>query len=256
MKGRVRGKKRCSPEHWEMEILAPEAAASALPGQFLHLLCGQSPGELLYAYLRRPLSIYWADRERGVLGLLFRASGAGTGWLAEREEGEEVDFLGPLGRAFPFPREGEAAILVGGGVGIPPLFFLARELVRAGREVRAYIGARRRDLLLGVEEFRRLGVEPVLATDDGSLGERGTVMVPLERDWREGRWKGQVYACGPPPLVRAVAGLFPDAYVSLEERMACGVGACRGCAVPARGGGYRLVCVEGPVFPAREVELG
>lgn len=287
-----------APGYRELLLRAPEAAAAARPGQFLHLLCGDPPrGDGAYRYLRRPVSIFRVDRGAGTVSVLFRVLGEGTRWLAARRAGEAVSALGPLGRGFPLEgfTGGEAiALLAGGGVGIPPLFFLAQELRRRGVPVRAFLGARGAADLLAEADFERAGVPVAVATDDGSRGRRGFVTDLLAGALDEYP-DAVIFACGPLPMLRAVQGMAAGrtvpAYLSVEERMACGVGACLGCPVkvpgddpypagaapwtaPPRGAAlaeayervaragrgeaqtaFRRACLEGPVFPAWEVVL-
>lgn len=283
--------------HREIVLKTRSIAEAARPGHFLHVLCGEPPvGDGLRRFLRRPLSIFLVDVERGTTHLLYRVLGEGTQWLASRRPGDTVSFIGPLGN--PFPLHERTAVLVGGGVGIPPLYFLARELRAKGVPVRAFLGARTGAGILAAGDFRRLGVSTAVATDDGSAGHRGLVTDLLDRCLMEEGGEGPspiVYACGPSAMLRAVQGQVASrnlpAYLSLEERMACGVGACLGCPcmVPgeepypsqstrrsdlpsseeltarydrvrrAAGGEaavtYRRVCLEGPVFPAWDVVL-
>lgn len=258
---------------------APEVAVAAKPGQFLML----RPGPTWEPLLRRPLSLYQVNREEGTVEVVFRVVGRGTSLLSQREEGEAVDLMGPLGQGF-FVDEVEAparggshplAVLVGGGLGAAPLPFLAQELRRRKRRrMRAFLGARCRDEVIGFLELIRLGVEVTVATEDGSLGEQGRVTQILHRGLQEGGRGQEIYACGPWPMLEAIAPLareFGCGYqVSLEARMACGVGACLGCtcrevlvslrqiAGGALGEGPAVagtrVCVDGPVFRIREKE--
>lgn len=287
-----------APGYRELVLRAPAAAAAARPGQFLHVLCGEPPrGDGAYRYLRRPVSLFRVDRTAGTVSLLFRVLGEGTRWLAARRPGEAVSALGPLGRGFPVDLfgGGEAiALLAGGGVGIPPLCFLAGELRRRGVPVRAFLGARGAADLLGEADFARAGVPVAVATDDGSRGHRGFVTDLLAAALDE-HPQALIFACGPLPMLRAVQGMAAGravpAYLSVEERMACGVGACLGCpvkvaagdtyppgpepwAAPPRGAAlaeayermmraargeaptaFHRACLEGPVFPAWEVVL-
>ncbi len=289
----------------ELRLEEPVLAGVAQPGQFLHVLCGDSPGEGLYRYLRRPLSLFWIEPDK--VAVLFRVQGEGTRWLAERRPGDRVNVLGPLGRGFPLPAPGSAgelggleqwkglrhlehALLVGGGIGIPPLLPVADRLAKAGVKVSALLGGRSAADVLAIEEFRACGAVVEVATDDGSLGRVGLVTALLEEALSSlsshGRAVGEraaVYACGPAPMLKAVQALAAQhlvpAYLSLEQRMACGAGACLGCPVKtvasdsgaedvsasyallekARAGEsgvvFKRVCHEGPVFPAWEVIL-
>ncbi len=237
-----------APEHVELMVDAKDLAGRLVPGQFLHVAAGGT--------LRRPLSVSRVEGAR--LGMLFRVVGAGTAWLAERDVGETVDVMGPLGQGYPPPPPGPLA-LVGGGVGIPPLFFYAQRWPDAALSV--LLGARDHDSLIMVDDFRGLGLRPGLCTDDGSRGKRGRV-TGLLRDWFLEHPDGSVMACGPAPMLHEVARLTAaagrPAWLGFEQRMGCGVGACLACVVPGAPGGDRVwyrVCTDGPVF-ARETLYG
>ena len=166
--------------------------------------------------------------------------------------------VGPLGRGFALPAEGERALLVGGGTGVASLYQLAERSQCAGRcsAIIVMLGARSGDDLMGRADFEALGVEVQIATEDGSLGRKGLVTEILaEALAKDG--PARVYACGPTPMMRACADLAADAgkpcVVSLENNMACGFGVCLGCAAPRAEGGFSLVCRDGPVFDARDV---
>ncbi|TYO97961.1 dihydroorotate dehydrogenase electron transfer subunit [Desulfallas thermosapovorans] len=254
--------------HWEhvpgvrvMEFTAPHLARAAQPGQFLHIRCGESSDPLL----RRPISIHAVDRQSGRVKIMFQVVGKGTAWLAGRRDGV-IDAMGPLGRGFtvhPPAALPESAnlIVVGGGIGAAPLYFLLQELARAGlaRRVKVLLGARNARQLLITEAARELGYAVRVATDDGSAGYRGLVTALLEEELKPK--PGYVYACGPSPMLKALCVMLRDygvpGEVSVEERMACGVGACLACVCRVRDAGgketYRHACVDGPVFPAGEV---
>ncbi|WP_027365145.1 dihydroorotate dehydrogenase electron transfer subunit [Desulfotruncus alcoholivorax] len=249
-----------APGVFMVEFIAPNLATVARPGQFLHIRCSEGNDPLL----RRPISIHAVDRDRGRVGILFQVVGRGTALLARRKDGV-IDVMGPLGRGFStgshnLMRAGSIAV-VGGGIGAAPLFFLLQELARCGdpARVKVLLGARSANQILIKEEIENLGYTMELATDDGSVGHRGQVTELLLKLLPEG--VSYVYACGPAPMLKAVCAFLSEAgipgEVSLEERMACGVGACLSCAcqVKAAGGGvhYRRACVDGPVFPAGEV---
>ncbi|MBX6377244.1 MAG: dihydroorotate dehydrogenase electron transfer subunit [Clostridia bacterium] len=262
--------RRGGPGAWELVLAGVPALAAAEPGQFLHVLCGS-------VFLRRPFSIYRVSPDGAAVSVLFRVVGRGTAWLAERRPGDVLDVIGPLGRPFPLPvpageapgtgpaapaAGGATLLLVGGGVGVPPLAFLAARARAAGHRVRAAVGARTAETLLGVEALEAVGAAVAVATDDGSAGRRGTVVELAEDLLRDGLTPTVLYACGPMPMLRAVRGLALaaglPAYLCLEEIMACGVGACLGCPVASAspsGPRYLRVCADGPVFEAREVSL-
>lgn len=227
----------------------PGLAELAQPGQFVNIRVSGSTAPLL----RRPISIHWVDGIR--VEILFQVVGQGTELLAQVRPGDTLDVQGPLGRGFQ-PGEGRP-VLVGGGMGIAPLGFLAQSLT--GREVTCLLGARNGELLgaSGGDRLMSLGMEVIAATDDGSLGHQGLVTELLAKSLPENAF---IYACGPKPMLRAVAGLALDkglpCQVSLEEHMGCGVGACLGCVCKGVSAGketYKRVCINGPVFDVREV---
>lgn len=233
-----------APEHVELIVDGGEWAQGLRPGQFVHVATGGT--------LRRPLSFSRIEGTR--VGILFRVVGEGTAWLGARRVGETLDLLGPLGRGFPDPG-GEPVALVGGGVGIPPLFAYAERWHDTPFTV--LLGARDRESVIMIDDFRTLGLEPHIATDDGSLGQRGRV-TELLAPWLRAHPDGTVMACGPTPMLRESARLAAlhgaPAWLGFEQRMGCGVGACLACVVPARAGSGRdwyRVCTDGPVF-ARE----
>lgn len=229
---------------------APEIAHSARPGQFV--MAGvPAPG----FHLRRPLSIH--RRRDGALALLVESRGEGTALLAAQEPGGRLQISGALGRGFPTEGIGHA-LLVGGGIGLAPLQFLADEFAAAGIPALAYAGVRGAEQLALLDLFRLPGLE--IATEDGSLGTAGTVVDALRASAAApvaARHGAVVFACGPTPMLVAVrdwaAGHGACGYASLEAHMACGTGACHGCVVPTASGDYVRVCADGPVLPLDQV---
>jgi dihydroorotate dehydrogenase electron transfer subunit len=228
-----------------------------LPGQFVML----SPGargavERTDPLLPRPMAVYRTrDEAAGTrVEVLYQAVGRGTGLLAEAKPGDRVRIVGPLGRPFP-PPEGPT-VLVGGGTGIASIYELAARS-RGVTGLQIILGARSRDGLLGLPDFEALGCELTLTTEDGSAGEPGRVSDPLER-LLAARAVESVYACGPTPMMARCAELAAEhgvrCLVSLENNMACGFGVCLGCAAPRSSEGYALVCREGPVFEAGQID--
>ncbi len=228
------------------------------PGQFYML----SAGDGRDTYLPRPLSFYRTFSPRR-LSFLFRVVGPGTQAIAALRARDRLQAMGPLGQGFPLPEHPLRAVLVGGGVGVPPLWSLGRALQERGCQVTALIGARTRSGLLGQAELEALGMRVLTATDDGSRGHHGPVT-----DLLAGLDADAVFACGPEPMLGAVQSFaasrpVPDTYLALEAAMACGYGVCLGCAVerakpdPELGpyGTYARVCREGPVFRWDEVKL-
>ena len=195
----------------------------------------------------------------GLLEVIYRVVGEGTSLLSRVRAGERIDVMGPLGSGFRLPTPGLTgdAVIVGGGVGIPPLLFLADTLRKEHPDaaVHVLLGGRSADFILCDDAFRSIGCPPQIATDDGSLGHHGLV-TDLLAEAVSRNTVGMVYTCGPTPMLKAVADLCGRAgipcQVSFEARMACGVGACLSCVIPTSSG-YRRVCTEGPVFPADEI---
>lgn len=240
-----------APGHYRLDLYAPSVAQPARPGQFVLLRCGRSWDPLL----RRPFSIAGVDRKAGTVTLLYRVVGRGTAVLAHAGAGCSLSLLGPLGRAFALPEESCTVAVIGGGMGMAPLLFLVTELLARRCRVRVLAGARSREYLFLPEPAS--GCEVLVATEDGSVGRHGPVTVLLPLLGSDVRW---YYACGPREMLKTVAAEMGrravPGEVSLEERMACGVGACRGCVCRVRRGNgraYARVCTEGPVFSALEV---
>jgi dihydroorotate dehydrogenase electron transfer subunit len=231
----VTGFRRRGPHYWVMGFAAAEIAAEAAAGQFVNVLL--RPGPLL----RRPFSVYRA--EGGVVEIIFKPVGEGTGLLARLRPGDRVSLLGPLGRGFRLDPSWRSVALVSGGLGVAPMLLAAREARAAGLRVTWVHGARTAAELSTEWE----GDEAVFATDDGSRGFRGTA-VEATPD------VDGVLACGPNPMLAAVARRWPDAQVAVETYMGCGTGVCLGCAVPLTAGGYDRACTEGPVYRAADVD--
>ncbi len=265
------------PDLYWIDLFSPDIARSARPGHFVHLVVSQTDQDHRPAWLRhtpllrRPFSIAERDEIQGVFGLLYRVVGGGTEVLAERQPGDRLEILGPLGQPFEPLRSGQPSVMVAGGVGVAPFFFLATEAVRAGTvnadEITVLFGAGTAGLLSGEEKFRSLGVPTLLATDDGSQGYHGYVTTVLEDLLRGNPDSCRfLYACGPTPMMRRIQTIARQAgvpgQVSLEGIMPCGVGVCMACVVPCRTAGvpdgatrYERVCDTGPVFDIHEVVL-
>jgi len=260
--GRVLAWREVVPGHGRLDVRAPALAARARPGQFAMVraapaLRGGAAG--MAPFLGRPLSFFDMDTTGGVVSFLVRVTGEGTRALAACRPGDVLVLLGPFGNGFPAANSG-TLLLVAGGVGVAPFPPVARAAVSAGARVTALVGARSAPLVLGVRELRDAGAEVVVCTEDGSRGRCGMVtdVLPQLLDGF-GAGPSAAFACGPPAMLAPVARLLEQAglelHVSLEARMGCGFGVCRGCAVPAARGGYLHVCQDGPVFPARAVDL-
>ncbi|HEV3464726.1 MAG TPA: dihydroorotate dehydrogenase electron transfer subunit [Actinomycetota bacterium] len=241
-------------DYHSLTLAARRIAEAARPGQFVHLLAGQDRS----LPLRRPFSIRRAEPS-GTVEVVFDVVGAGTRILAGLRPHDTVDALGPLGRPFDPPEGPVGCLLVGGGYGTAPLFFLAAELRARRCRVDFAIGAATAGRLLDAMEAKRLGHSLTVTTDDGSAGQRGLVTDPLP-GLLAGTGAERVYACGPMPMLAAVSRVAAAAgvpcQVAVEEQMACGTGICFSCVVPVRGSGETRMarsCLEGPVFDGATV---
>ncbi len=235
-------------------IHCPSVALAAKAGQFVHI---RAEGYTL----RRPISICEINREKGTIRIVFEVRGNGTDKLSQLEAGKKMDMIAPLGNGFTIKEipSDKTVIVIGGGIGVPPMLGTAAEYT--DNKVKAVLGFRNKDRVILEEDFKRVGAETAVCTDDGSYGEKGLVTFPLIEELERGK-TAMIYACGPTPMLKAVINTARvyniPCEVSLEQRMACGVGACVGCACNIRKGGRDFVlrvCKDGPVFKAEEVVL-
>ncbi len=251
-----------SSDYNVLGLAAPEIAERALPGQFVMVKAGDCPEPLL----RRPFSVFETLEDGGRvvgLSLISKRIGRSTTQLYDAKPGDRVQCLGPLGRPFAPVAAPDEAWIVAGGVGLAPFANLAAALRTRDVKTRLYYGARRAAELFYVDTFEKMGVELVLATEDGSRGDRGRVTLPLERDLKARLPSASImlYACGPEPMLAAVAKLATafgcPSQVSVERVMGCGVGGCYSCVIPIKTpeGKPHLVrsCLAGPVFRGDEV---
>ena len=251
--------KKVAPDHFLMRLKAPEIARESLPGQFIHVRCAEET----FPLLRRPFSLLDANPQTGTIDFIYKVVGLGTGTLAGISQGSRIDVLGPLGHTFEIPSSLKRASLVGGGVGIPPLYLLAKRLLDRGVQVDAFLGARTKGWLICTREFRQLGIPVHVATDDGTLGFKGSVVTLLKGSIHQSKNPPTLYICGPTPMMAAAAKLAHQmklpAQVSLEERMGCAMGCCMGCVVEVATEPvtahtrFQRVCTEGPIFPAEAI---
>jgi len=240
---------------YRLVLKAPETAAAALPGQFVMLRVSENLDPLL----ARPFGIS-AIPSRSSIEIVYRVVGRGTDLLTGMEAGHTLSLLGPLGKGFPLPGKDTTPVLVGGGSGFPPLHFLAQ---RAGSRAHFFIGSRNKECLPPpsiIKSFRDVTSKVHIATEDGSTGARGmsTDILNAFLSKMENKTHLVIYACGPHAMLAAVSRIAAEhsipSFVSMEERMACGLGACMGCSIPMKSGGYKRACKEGPVFDAREID--
>jgi len=238
--------------YFRLVVRAPDIAPQVQPGQFAHVRIPP----LTDALLRRPFSIFQAEGQ--TLAILYKAVGRGTQALARMKPGEELNLLAPLGHGFTVPRpDGERPLLVAGGYGMAALYLLAQRSPQKGI---VFVGGRRRADILCEAEFRALGWEVRVSTEDGSHGQQGLVTDLLLAELRSPSADRKLFACGPNPMLRAVARIARESNVpaelSLDRPMCCGVGVCLTCVVPVRAGAgweYQRTCTEGPVFDARQI---
>ena len=219
--------------------LSGDTEAITAPGQFVNLLIDG-------LYLRRPISV--CDCEAGLLTLVYKVVGKGTEKMSEMPVGTQIDILTGLGNGYDTTLAGDAPLLIGGGVGVPPLYLLAKQLIAQGRRVTVILGFNTASEIFYEEEFRALGAEVRVATVDGSRGTRGFVtdaMKDLEYT--------HFYTCGPEPMLKAVwRASVTSGQMSFEERMGCGFGACMGCSCKTKYGNKRI-CRDGPVLEREEI---
>lgn len=260
-----------------MQLRAPDTASSALPGNFIHLVCDPS------LPMRRPMSIMRADKKTGSIDILYKVHGHGTSLLSQRKTGESINLLGPIGKPFKLNNYRKRPLLIGGGVGIPPMVFLAEHIrnldeecnpfVIMGSEVPFTFKTRPSQIIVpGIPEgviaciplLEDWGVASRLTSQQGYPGCYEGYVTDLARLWIDSIADRldeiEIFSCGPTPMLKAVAALAQEygvpCEISLEEYMACGIGGCAGCAVEVKtdkGPAMKRVCVDGPVFEAGTV---
>jgi len=259
VKANILGNEEVAPGHFVLKVESPEIAPLVQPGQFVHIKCGDEKG----INLRRPFSFYKVKGKN--LFILYQVLGKGTDILKMRSPGENISLLGPLGRGFWFRdsrAEAKKKVIIAGGVGIAPFPHLISEMIYKAKinpkDIALIYGAKRKEFLIGVDEFQKTGISLYLATDDGSEGFKGTTAELLLKLYKEVRLKGSDYfVCGPEVMMKSIVEITKKwgerIQVSLEERMGCGLGACLSC-VKKINGRYLRICTDGPVFWGDEVE--
>ena len=249
-KAKIMSNKKVAPDFFRIAFEAHKIAKRAKPGQFVMVRCRDKTEPLL----RRPFSFHRISKTG--FELLYKVVGIGTKILSQRKEGEVLEVLGPLGNGFDMNKA--PSILVAGGTGIAPLLALAEKLKTFNTKLTVLIGARTKEHILSKQDFKNLNIELVIATEDGSEGRKGLVTELVKNELRITHYASRItiYACGPRPMLRAVANFAKSkkipCQVSLEEKVACGTGACLGCAVETKTG-YKMVCKDGPVFNGEDI---
>lgn len=252
MTAKVVSQQALTDDIFSMWIQADEIAGAAVPGQFISVYT-KDTGKLL----PRPISLCQVDKEKGQLRIVYRVVGAGTSQFSGYQAGDDIEIMGPLGNGFPLERAaGKKVFLIGGGIGIPPMLELARQLDCEKQAVLGY-----RDVLFLNDEFEKFS-DVYVATEDGSAGTKGNV---LDAIWENGLKADVIFACGPTPMLRALKAYAEEheieCWLSLEEKMACGIGACLACVCQSKEVDEhshvhnKRICKDGPVFLAQEVEL-
>ncbi len=242
------------PTIYKMALSSPPIASLSLPGQFINVKCGVDGS--YDPLFKRPLSIHSVNNNTGEISVLYAVVGRGTTLLSNMHSGQKLEINGPLGKGFDLSKADTEYILLGGGLGVAPLLFAAEYLKNAGFPFSIIMGARSKDMICVENEFHSFCPHVNICTDDGSLGTKGFVTQRLEEVLSKNNSHKTVLACGPWEMLKAAVSLCGkfDAHiqVSLEERMACGLGVCLGCAVKTVNGMER-VCHEGPVFDGKGV---
>ena len=218
--------------------LSGDTSAITAPGQFVNI-------KLEGKFLRRPISV--CDCKDGELTIVYKVVGKGTEQMANMHVAEELDILTGLGNGYDLTVSGDKPLLLGGGVGVPPMYMLAKQLIAEGKDVTVILGFNKADEIFYEMEFRALGANVIVATADGSYGTKGFVTDALPEDYT------YFYTCGPEPMLKAVwKATKTSGQMSFEERMGCGFGACMGCSCKTLTG-YKRICREGPVMRKEEI---
>ena len=244
---------------YKFSVDAKEIVELANPGNFIEIKINENSDP----FLRRPISIYNLDKKNGVLEFIFQVKGKGTELLAKKKEGDKIDIIGPLGNGtFKFEEYKNIAV-IGGGIGIFPLYELSKQAKNAGKKVYTYLGFRNKDLVTLEKEFEDVSTILTITTDDGSYKNSGFAINYLKNDLEKNNIDC-IYACGPLPMLKAVKKLAEEkeipCQISLEEKMGCGMGVCLGCAVRTATSTddnpqYLHVCKAGPVFNCKMVQI-
>ena len=218
-------------------ILEGDTSEIQKPGQFVNI-------RLEGFFLRRPISV--CDREGSLLTIIYKTVGKGTAAMAEMKAGQTLSLLTGLGNGYDTDDSGDTPLLIGGGAGVPPMYLLARKLLKEGKTVTAILGFNTKDEKFYEEEFQKIGAQVIVTTVDGSYGTKGFVTDAFPETY------SYVYTCGPEPMLKAVYQKAKDGQFSFEERMGCGFGACMGCSCKTITG-YKRICKDGPVLRKEEI---
>lgn len=259
IKAKLLSKSELKPGIFKFSVQADEIVKTAKPGNFVEIRVNND----IEPFLRRPISIYNMEKDSGILEFIFQVKGKGTTILSQKREGEFIDIVGPLGSGTFKYTEYQNLGIIGGGIGVFPLYELAKCAKEDGKNINTYLGFRNKDLVVTENEFKNVSNQLTITTDDGSYSQKGFAINFLKKDIEAGKIDC-IFACGPLPMLKAVRQLALDknipCQISLEEKMACGLGVCLGCAVKtakstSENPEYWHVCKAGPVFNAKDVEI-
>jgi dihydroorotate dehydrogenase electron transfer subunit len=254
----VLAKENLKENIFKLTLSSSSIAKKAKPGNFVHIKADSDD----YPLLRRAFSIHSVQKDNHSFDILFKVVGKGTEILSKVAPGDTLDVLGPIGNSFSLPRAEKEIMLVAGGMGIAPLWFLFTQLIKRINKDKFtfFIGANTKKELLYVEKSKMRGVKLIVTTDDGSLGKKGLVTDVFLEEIKRKKVNHRdlvIYSCGPQMMLEKMSDMAKrfDLFclISLEAHMPCGVGACWGCVVKLKDGSYKRVCVDGPIFDAREV---
>ncbi|MCI2061431.1 MAG: dihydroorotate dehydrogenase electron transfer subunit [Eubacteriaceae bacterium] len=222
---------------YEMAVAAGDNTFSAVPGQFAEI-------RLSGFFLRRPISV--ADVSDKEMIFVYKVIGGGTDAMSSMKAGDSIEVMAPLGNGYDIAKADDRPYVVGGGLGVPPMYFLTRKLIESGRKPAVILGYNTRGEMFYSDRFAKLGADVCITTADGSCGQKGFVTdaVPPDRPY--------VFACGPEPMLKAVYDVSADGQFSFEARMGCGFGACMGCSRRMKSG-YKRICKEGPIFDREDI---
>lgn len=244
---------------YKFSLETKEIVDIAKPGNFIEIRINEN----LDPFLRRPISIYNIEKEKGIIEIIFQVKGKGTELLSKKQEGDFIDIIGPLGNGvFKFEKHKNIAV-IGGGIGIFPLYELTKEAKELNLNIDTYIGFRNKELVVLEKEFENTSNNLTITTDDGSYKNKGFAIDYLKENLKTKK-VDCIYTCGPLPMIKAVKALAEEnnleCQISLEEKMGCGLGVCLGCAVKTAESSkedpqYVHVCKDGPVFESKSVEI-
>ncbi|MFA4906380.1 MAG: dihydroorotate dehydrogenase electron transfer subunit [Candidatus Margulisiibacteriota bacterium] len=252
---RVLDHQNLNSTYFKLTLASDYISSHGRPGQFVEVRVSNDTDPLL----RRPISLHRTDPAKKTFELLYEIVGQGTEMLSKVKIGEELSILGPLGSGFKLDQK--IALLVAGGMGIAPLRFLAEQAIRQTKAVYVFIGAKTHEQVIGEDDFRQMGCQVIVATEDGSVGSKGLItdllihFIDTQLSALDAP-RSTIYSCGPHAMLKVIAEIAQqkkiEAQVSLEAWMACGLGACKGCAIETNNG-YKMVCEDGPVFDCKEI---